>query len=160
MCSSLTFLFHIDSTFFFLSFMSFLVGFTKKVMHVCGDVMGPRLWESSQRPVARHHVWPSISFGGINNFSMEECTPFSFLRSWALMVPYLCSRFHILNRFILEECVSRVEGGPPYFSHAYVQRKMSFFLQLERCTLFLRVNNYQCPKFISIFDGLPPWHIP
>jgi hypothetical protein len=28
------------------------------------------------------------------------------------MVPYLCSKFHIFNRHVLEEYVSQVERGP------------------------------------------------
>ncbi len=43
---------------------------------------------------------------------MEDCAPFAFLRNWALVAPYLCSRFHIFNRPVLEEYVSQVEGGP------------------------------------------------
>jgi len=42
---------------------------------------------------------------------MEECAPFDFLRSWALIVPYLCFRFHIFDRPIWEEYVFQVEGG-------------------------------------------------
>jgi hypothetical protein len=43
---------------------------------------------------------------------MEDCTPFAFLRIWALVVPYLCSRFCIIDEPILEEYVSPMEGGP------------------------------------------------
>jgi hypothetical protein len=38
------------------SFLSFLVSFNKKVVQVCGDITGPRLWESIQGPLARHQV--------------------------------------------------------------------------------------------------------
>jgi hypothetical protein len=34
------------------SFLSLLVGFKRKVMHVCGDIMGPRLWKFS-RPLSK-----------------------------------------------------------------------------------------------------------
>ncbi len=43
---------------------------------------------------------------------MEDYAPFVFLRNWVLMAPYLCSRFHIFNRPILEEYVSQVKRGP------------------------------------------------
>jgi hypothetical protein len=43
---------------------------------------------------------------------MEYCAPSAFLGSWALVVMYLCSRFRIFNRPILEEYVFYVEGGP------------------------------------------------
>jgi hypothetical protein len=46
---------------------------------------------------------------------MEDCAPFIFLRSWVLVIPYLCSRFCIFNRPILEEYVSQIEGGPHLF---------------------------------------------
>jgi len=43
---------------------------------------------------------------------MEDCAPSIFLGNWALMVLYLCFKFHIFNRPILEEYVSQVERGP------------------------------------------------
>jgi hypothetical protein len=46
---------------------------------------------------------------------MEDCAPFVFLGSWDLVAPYLCYKFHIFDRFILEEFVSQVEGGPHLF---------------------------------------------
>ncbi len=42
---------------------------------------------------------------------MEDCAPFAFIRSQALVTPYLCSRFFIFNRPILEMYVFQVEGG-------------------------------------------------
>jgi hypothetical protein len=38
-------------------------------------------------------------------FSMENCAPSTFLRNWALVALYLCFRFHIFDRLILEEYV-------------------------------------------------------
>jgi hypothetical protein len=35
------------------SFLSLLASFKKKIMQVCGDIMGPGLWESFQGPLAR-----------------------------------------------------------------------------------------------------------
>ncbi len=52
-----------------------------------------------------------MSFGGINFFSMEDCAPSIFLGSWAMLDPYLCFKFHIFDRPVLEEYVSQVEGG-------------------------------------------------
>jgi hypothetical protein len=34
---------------------------------------------------------------------MDDCAPSIFLRNWVLVVMYLCFRFHIFNRPILEE---------------------------------------------------------
>jgi len=94
------------------SFLSFLVKFDRRIIQICGDIMGPRSWESFQGPLARHQIRLSISFGGIGLLFMEDYAPFVFLRNWALMAPYLCSRFHIFNRPILEEYVSQVKRGP------------------------------------------------
>jgi hypothetical protein len=41
------------SSFLLSSFLYFLVGFDKKVMQVCGDIMGLGAWESFQGPLAR-----------------------------------------------------------------------------------------------------------
>jgi len=43
---------------------------------------------------------------------MEIVPHLPFLRCWAPVTLYFCSRFHIFNRFISEEYVSQVEGGP------------------------------------------------
>jgi hypothetical protein len=84
-------------------------------MHICVNIMGPGSWESFQGPLAKCQVRLPISFGGMGLLSMEDCAPYVFLRSWVLMVPYLCSRFHIFNRPILKEYVSQVENGPHLF---------------------------------------------
>jgi hypothetical protein len=39
--------------------------------------------------------------------------PFVFLRSWVLVAPYLCFKFHIFDRFILEENFFRLRGATP-----------------------------------------------
>jgi hypothetical protein len=45
---------------------------------------------------------------------MEDCAPYVFLGSWALVAIYLCSMFRIFDRPILEEYVYQVEGGGPH----------------------------------------------
>jgi hypothetical protein len=50
----------------------------------------------------RHQVQLLISFGGVGLFSMEDCAPFAFIRSWVI---YLCFRFCIFDILILEEYV-------------------------------------------------------
>jgi hypothetical protein len=36
-------------------------------------------------------------FNGISLLFMEDYAPSTFLGSWALVAPYLCSRFHIFD---------------------------------------------------------------
>jgi hypothetical protein len=43
---------------------------------------------------------------------MEDCAPFTFLGNWALVAPYMCSKFCIFDKPILDEYVSQVEGDP------------------------------------------------
>jgi hypothetical protein len=74
------------------------------------DIMGLGSWESFQGPLMRCQAQLSLSFGDIGLLSMEDCAPFVFLTNWALVVPYLCSRFHIFKKHVLEEYVSQVEG--------------------------------------------------
>jgi hypothetical protein len=42
---------------------------------------------------------------------MEDCAPSTFLGSWALVAPYLWTRFRIFNRPVLEEYVFWIKGG-------------------------------------------------
>jgi hypothetical protein len=84
-------------------------------MKICGDNMGPKSWESFQGPLTRCQAQLLISFVGIGLIFMEDCAPSIFLGSWALVALYLCSRFCIFDRPILEEYVSQVKGGPHLF---------------------------------------------
>jgi len=70
---------------------------------------------------------------------------FFFLRSWALLALYLCFRFCIFNRPILEEYVSQVEGAHTCFNHTYMQHEMACLLQLEKCTFLLKVWSLLAP---------------
>jgi hypothetical protein len=45
-------------------------------------------------------------------YFMEDCAPSTFIRSWTLVALYLCSRFCIFDKHVLEEYVFKVEGGP------------------------------------------------
>jgi hypothetical protein len=47
------------------SFLSILARFNKKIMQVCGDIMGLGSCESIQGPLMRHQTQLLISFGGI-----------------------------------------------------------------------------------------------
>jgi hypothetical protein len=77
--------------------------------------MGLGFWESFQGPLVRCQAQLSISFGGISLFSIRDCATFAFVRRWVLVVLYLCYKFHIFDKPILEEYVYHVEGGPHMF---------------------------------------------
>ncbi len=81
------------------------MGFDEKIMKVCGDIMGIKSWESFQGSLTRHYIQLPTSLNGIHLVFMEDYAPFTFLRSWALMAPCLCLRFHIFNGPVLEEYV-------------------------------------------------------
>jgi hypothetical protein len=68
--------------------------------------MGPRSWESIQGPLMRHQAQLPISFGGIDLLFMENYAQSDVLGNWALVAPYLCSKFCIFDKPILEEYVS------------------------------------------------------
>jgi hypothetical protein len=77
--------------------------------------MGLGFWEFFQGPLMRCQAQLPISFGGIGLLSIRDCAPFAFLRRWALVLVYLCSKFHIFDKPILEEYVYQVERGPHMF---------------------------------------------
>ncbi len=98
------------------SFMFLLAGFDKKIMQVCGDIMDPGSWEFFQGPLVRHQVQLPIPFGGMGLLSMEDYASFAFLGSCILVASYLCFKFHISDKLILEEYDFQVEGGPTLVS--------------------------------------------
>jgi hypothetical protein len=113
MCHVLTFFLHSNnsSLFFIASFGKFQQkNFISMWKHyefwVMGIYSGPLDGASSPTP---------IFFGGTSLLSMEDCALFAFLGSWALVGLYLCSKFHIFDKPILEEYIFQVEGGPHLF---------------------------------------------
>jgi len=56
---------------------------------------------------------------------MEDYAPSIFLGNWVLVVPYLYYKFRIFDKPILKECISKVEGGPTSYNHAFVQFKIA-----------------------------------
>jgi hypothetical protein len=54
-----------------------------------------------------------IYFGDIGFLFMEDCAPFAFLVSWALVALYLCFRFYIFDRFWKSMFLGLVGGGGP-----------------------------------------------
>jgi hypothetical protein len=59
-----------------------------------------------------HWVRLPLSFGGMGHFSMENYAPFTFPRSWALVIRYSCFKFHIFDKLVLEEYFFRLRGPP------------------------------------------------
>ncbi len=101
----LTFSSHTNNIYIYFSFMFFLASFDRKVVQVCEDIMGLRFRESFQGPLVKRQTWLPIYFGGISLFSMEDCAPSIFLGSWAFVASYLCFRFCIFDKLVLEEYV-------------------------------------------------------
>ncbi len=50
---------------------------------------------------------------------MKFCAPFVFLRSWALVVLYSCSRFYIFYWHVLEEYIFQVQRSPHLFQSCF-----------------------------------------
>jgi len=56
----------------FSSLLFLLVGFDKRIIEICGDIIDPKSWESFQGPLMRHQVRLSTSFDDIGLLSMED----------------------------------------------------------------------------------------
>ncbi len=118
-CHSLTFLFYLDnSSFFFLPI--FLMSFDKRIMLVCGDIMGPRSWEFIQDPLVRCQVWLSISFGGICPFIYGGLCPFAFLGSLIWWLHIYAPGFIFLIDLFWKNMLIELKGAHTSFSHAFV----------------------------------------
>jgi hypothetical protein len=108
MCNLSTFIFHIDNTsfFFHVSFGRFRQeSYANMCPHYKSKIMGV-----FKGPLAKHQAQLLISFCCICFFFMEDCALSTFLGNWALVALYLCFRFHIFDRSILEKYVSQIEG--------------------------------------------------
>jgi hypothetical protein len=135
MCSSWTFLSHKNNTSLFFLLVFFGEFQWKRYGGIWGHY-GFRIVGVFSMPLSKARLL--ISFGGIDLFYMEDCAPFIILKNWALVALYLCSRFCIFYRPVLEKYVFQVEESHTCFSHAYVQCKMAFVLQLRICILLLK----------------------
>jgi hypothetical protein len=112
--------FFFTQIFFPFFFLSILRSFHRKVQQICGDIMGPGSWESIQRPLTTHQTRLPISFGGICLLFMEDCAPFAFLGSWALVAPYLCPSFVSLIDPFWRSMFIRLRGAHTSFCHAFL----------------------------------------
>jgi len=81
---------------------------------MCGHY-GFRIMGIFSRPL-RNHAQLLISFGGIKLLFTEDCAPSTFIGNWALVAPYLCIRFRIFDRPILEDYVFQIKGGLTHVS--------------------------------------------
>jgi hypothetical protein len=111
MCNSSAFLSHTNSSFFF--FLISFVQFQQESYASMWGHYGSRIMIVFLRPLSKVSSltidilwWYRLSFyGGL-------CPHLFFIGNWVVVAPYLCSRFHIFYKPILEEYVFQVEGGP------------------------------------------------
>jgi hypothetical protein len=68
----------------------------------------------------RQQAQLSIFFGGIDLLSMKNCAQSDDLGNWALVAPYLCVRFFIFDKPILEEFFFRLKVAHTAWSHAFM----------------------------------------
>jgi hypothetical protein len=101
--------------------------------------MGPVSWEYFQGPLTKGLAQPLISFGGIGLLSMEDCAPSAFLKNWVLVVPYLCFRFCIFDRPVLDEYVFQVEGGPCLLQSCLCVAQNGFPLTIKEMHPFKKI---------------------
>jgi hypothetical protein len=113
MCNSLTFLSHMNNISFFFLLVSFGEFQQENYVGMWGHY-GSRIMGVFLRPFSEASSLTTNIFllCGMGLLTMEDCAPFVFLGSWALVAPYLCFRFYIFNRPILEEYTYQVEGSP------------------------------------------------
>jgi hypothetical protein len=106
--------------FFFFHFNFFWRVSTRKLCMYVGAHYGSKVMRVYSRPLNRVSN-PTIDLlcGGIGILSMEDYASFAFLRSLALVAPYICYRFCIFHRPILEEYVSKLRGAhTPLVKHS------------------------------------------
>jgi hypothetical protein len=152
MCTSSTFLSHIDNTSFFLPI--FFGEFWQESYACMWGHYGSRIMGVFLGPFGKVSGSTIDIFDGIGLLSMKDCAPFTFLGSWALVAPFLCLRFLIFDKLVLEEYVSQVEGGPHLLESCLRVTWDDLFLVVRKMHLFFwEFGGYWCLRFTSIFDG-------
>jgi hypothetical protein len=111
MCSLLTFLSHTDITSFFFHPISFGGLRQENYVGMWGHY-GSKIIGIFSKPLSKVSSSTTDILWGIGLLAMEDCAPFIFLKSWALVVLNLCFRFRIFYKLILKAYVFHVEGGP------------------------------------------------
>jgi hypothetical protein len=92
----------------------------------------------------RHEAWQPIFFGDIGLLFMKVFASIVFLRRWALMALYLCFKFLIFDKLILEEDFFKLKGPHLFQSYLHVVWN-AFLLDLVRCTLLLKIWQLLAP---------------
>ncbi len=62
-------------------------------MGVFERLLGPGSLECFEAPLVCQHVALPISNGGVVLISLKVIAPITYLRSWALVAPIICSKF-------------------------------------------------------------------
>ncbi len=127
MCSSSTFLSHIDNT----SSLFLPIFFGKFQQEIYAS-----MWGHYESKIVGEFSRPFSEALGLTIDILWWYTPYFYGRvcpiysigSWALVASYLCFRFRIFDRLVLEEYVFHVEGVCTCFNHVYVQREIAFLL--------------------------------
>jgi hypothetical protein len=104
MCSSLIFLSHTNNNSFFFLRVSFGRFRYENYANIWGHYWS-RIVGTFSRPFSETSSLTMDILWWYGFFFMKECAPFIFLRSWVFVALYLCSRFHIFNKPVLEEYV-------------------------------------------------------
>ncbi len=89
----------------FSSFPSLLVGFNIELCKYVGTLWVQGHGSLLKGPLTRCQAQLLIYFDGIGFLFMENCTASTFLGSWVLVAPYLCSMFFIFDKLVLKEYV-------------------------------------------------------
>jgi len=87
---------------------------------------------------------------------MEDCAPTTFLRNWVLVALYLCFRFCIFNKPVLEKYFFQVEGGPQLLQSCLHGVRNGLPLIVWKMHLFFESLAIIGTPCLGIFYGHPP----
>jgi hypothetical protein len=132
------FLFHSTNTSFFFLLVSFGEFWQENYVGMWGHY-GSIIMGVYSGPFSETLGLTIDLFGWYRPFIYGGLCPIYFSRELGFSGSYLCSRFCIFDRFVLEKYVIKLRGVHTSFSHAFVQFEIVFFSQLRRCTLLLRI---------------------
>jgi hypothetical protein len=111
MCSLSTFLSHIDNTFLFFFLPTSFGRFQQESYVGMWGHYGYKIVKVFLEPFSKVSSSTTDILRWYRPFFMEDCAPTYLSRELVLVAPYLCFRFCIFNKPVLEEYLSQVDGG-------------------------------------------------
>ncbi len=105
----------------FSTFTKFVISFDFSLFQIFGCLLGPRSFDSLEKPLVRKQTSLPIIFNGIKFISTFNIAPTTYFKSWALVASIIAIKFMVDQHHFLLEVLTQVNNNSfPFQQHLKV----------------------------------------